>query len=438
MRLRFYNTRILTMEESRPVFEGEVQVEGSRITCVKQAELRDREQDGVYGEAEEKTGHVCGRWDREIDCAGNLLMPGFKNAHAHSPMTFLRSRADDMELGRWLNEVVFPAEARLVDEDVYWCSRLAFLEYLTSGMTAVFDMYFYREPMIQAARDVGFRVAFCGAANDFSETECEMNTVYERLEGDELLHFLYGFHAEYTTSRSLLGRIAEEAKFRHAPVYTHCAETKAEVEECRKKTGVTPLAYLDSLGMFTNGGGVFHMVYPDEADYEILKKRGLYVITNPASNLKLGSGIAPLAEMLARGIPVAIGTDGPASNNCLDMFREMFLATGLQKGITGDARAVDAMEVLKMATINGSHAMKLEDTDILAEGKLADLVMIDLSRPNMQPLADIPKNLVYSGSKENVKMTVIGGRILYEDGRFPGQDAGEIYRKVNETANRIA
>lgn len=426
MRLRFFNATILTMEEARPVFTGEVHVDGGRIVCVKESSLKN-----VAG--------VCGgAWDREIDCRGNLLMPGFKNAHTHSPMTFLRSRADDMELEGWLNEIVFPAEARLTDEDVYWCSRLAFLEYLTSGTTAVFDMYFYREPVIRAARDAGFRAVFCGAVNDFCETVEDMNAVYEQLQGDELLRFLYGFHAEYTTSGPLLSRIAQAAGERNTAVYTHCSETRAEVERCRERTGMTPLAYLDSLGMFAHGGGVFHMVYPEESDYEILKKRNLYVVTNPASNLKLGSGIAPVARMLAEGIPVALGTDGPASNNCLDMFREMFLATALQKGISGDAQVVDALEVLRMATINGAHAMGLKEADILAEGKLADMVLINLERPNMQPLADIPKNLVYSGSKENVKMTVVGGRILYEDGEFPGQDAEKIYRKVNETANRIA
>ena len=422
MKLRFYNARILTGEEKMQVSEGEVHVDGSRISRIMK----------------EKDGESSGEWDREIDCNGNLLMPGFKNAHTHSPMTFLRSRADDMELSDWLNKIVFPAEARLTDEDVYWCSRLAILEYLSSGITSAFDMYFYREPVIAAARDVGFRMAFCGAANDFSEGVEEMNEVYDRLKGEELFHFQYGFHAEYTTSRSLLQKIAQAANERKEPVYTHCSETRREVEECRKKTGMTPLAYLDSLGMFKYGGGVFHMVYPDESDYEILKKRGLLVITNPASNLKLGSGIAPIEQMLKENIKVAIGTDGPASNNCLDMFREMFLVTGLQKGVLENARAADAGKVLEMAIKNGAYAMHFEDTDVLSEGKRADMILIDLHRPNMQPVANIAKNIVYSGSKENVKMTVVAGKILYEDGTFAGQDAEEIYRKVNETANRIA
>lgn len=422
MKLRFYNARILTGEDKMQVFEGEVHVADSRISRVLKGPCMKSK----------------GEWDREIDCRGNLLMPGFKNAHTHSPMTFLRSRADDMELSDWLNKIVFPAEARLTDEDVYWCSRLAVLEYLSSGITSAFDMYFYREPIIAAVRDVGFRMAFCGASNDFCEGVEEMNAVYDRLKGEELFHFRYGFHAEYTTSEPLLLQIAQAAGERKEPVYTHCAETRQEVEECRKKTGMTPLAYLDSLGMFDYGGGVFHMVYPDEEDYEILKKRGLFVITNPASNLKLGSGIAPIERMLRENIKVAVGTDGPASNNCLDMFREMFLVTGLQKGVLESAGAADAGKVLEMAIKNGAYAMNFPDTDVLAEGKSADMVLIDLHRPNMQPVANIPKNIVYSGSKENVKMTVIAGKILYEDGEFVGQDAEEIYRKVNETANRIA
>ena len=424
MKLRFYNARILTMEKKREVFCGEIHIKDGRIVKIT---TDDEGSEGTYEE-----------WDREIDCEGNLLMPGFKNAHTHSPMTFLRSRADDMKLSQWLNTVVFPAEALLTDEDVYWCSRLAFLEYLTSGITAVFDMYFHREKMMTAAKDIGYPVSFCGAINDFCEDMDQMNHVWDRLKAEENQQFFYGFHAEYTTGEKRLRELAEQVKKKREPVFTHCAETKDEVESCKKRTGMTPLAYLDSLGIFDYGGGVFHMVYPEEVDYEILKRRKIYVVTNPASNLKLGSGIAPISRMLQEGIPIAIGTDGPASNNCLDMFREMFLTTALQKAVTGNPEAVDASKVLEMATVNGSYAMNMRDADILAEGKRADMIMIDLKRPNMQPLANIAKNLVYSGSKENVKMTVVRGKILYEDGRFPGQDAEEIYRKVNETANRIA
>ena len=181
------------------------------------------------------------------------------------------------------------------------------------------------------------------------------------------------------------------------------------------------------------GHGVRLDVYLDEEDMEIFRRRGLHVVTNPGSNTKLASGIAPISAYLEKGINVAIGTDGPASNNCLDMFREMFLVTGLAKLREKDASAVDAWEVLKMATVNGSKAMYLPDTDVLAPGKAADLIRIDLHQPNMQPINNIPKNLVYSGSKQNVKMTMIQGRILYENGQFTKDyDVEAIYRKANE------
>ena len=187
------------------------------------------------------------------------------------------------------------------------------------------------------------------------------------------------------------------------------------------------------------GGGGYHCVWLDEEDMDIFAKRNLSAVTNPGSNTKLASGIAPISEYLKRGINVAIGTDGPASNNCLDMFREMFLVTGLAKLREQDAAAVDALEVLKMATVNGAKAMNLPDADVLATGKQADLIMIDLHQPNMQPLNNIAKNLVYSGSKTNVKMTMIRGRILYENGQFTdAYDVEEIYRKANEIVSDLS
>ena len=201
---------------------------------------------------------------------------------------------------------------------------------------------------------------------------------------------------------------------------------------------MTPPMLFDSLGMFEYGGGGYHCVYLTEEDMELFARKGLHVVTNPGSNTKLASGIAPIDAFLKKGINVAIGTDGPASNNCLDMFREMFLVTGLAKLREKDASAVDAFEVLKMATVNGAKAMGLKDCDILAPGKQADMIMIDLHQPNMQPLNNIAKNIVYSGSKQNVKMTMIAGRILYEDGKFAqAYDVEAIYAKANELVQKV-
>ena len=426
MNIRLYNARILSMEENRDIFFGEVWVKKDRIVYAGDG----TDTDSIY----QKLQIPCMIWDREIDCEGNLLMPGFKDAHTHSGMTLLRSYADDLPLNDWLNQQVFPVEAKLTDEDIYELTKLAVLEYLTSGITAVFDMYLTPYSIYKAFDEMGMRGVQVGGVNNFSQSPELLEEYYLNLNGKSPLQsFMLGFHAEYTCSRELLMKISEIAHKYKAPVFTHLSETKAEVEGCRERYGMTPVAFLDSLGMFDYGGGGYHCVHVTEEDIAIMKKRGMYAVSNPGSNTKLASGIAPITQFLKAGVPVALGTDGPASNNCLDMFREMFLVTGLAKLKEADAAAVAAMDVLKMATVNGAHAMGLGEADVIAEGKLADLIMIDLKTPNMQPLNNIAKNIVYSGSKINVKMTMIGGRILYENGSFLIDEKPEdIYEKANE------
>lgn len=409
------------MANGTDILEGEIHIDGERVS---------------FAGTKEEAGKVKNNtaWDREIDACGNIVMPGFKDAHTHSAMTFLRSYADDLPLQEWLYNRVFPMEAKLTEEDVLWCSRLAILEYLTSGITANFDMYMKNEANARASAEAGFRTVLCGSINDFGGTIEEIESEYNYFNDyNPLISYQLGFHAEYTTKRETLEGMAWLAQRYKAPVYTHNSETRAEVEGCIERYGKTPAAFLDSLGMFEYGGGGFHCVYMTDEDLAICKEKNIWAVTNPASNAKLASGIAPVQKMHGMGIGLAIGTDGPASNNCLDMFREMFLVTGLAKLREEDASAVDAWEVLKMATVNGSKAMGLPDTDVLAGGKLADLIMIDLHQPNMQPINNIPKNLVYSGSKQNVKMTMIQGKILYENGKFADSyDVEQIYRKANE------
>lgn len=430
MNIRFYNARILTMEDGRDIFFGEVWVKDERIVYVGDG----RNTEDVC----RKLQIPCMIWDREIDCAGNLLMPGFKNAHTHSGMTLLRSYADDLPLNEWLNQQVFPVEAKLKAEDIYELTKLAVLEYLTSGITAVFDMYLTPDTIFKAFDEMGMRGVQVGGVNNFSQSPQLLEEWYLKLNGKSPLQsFKLGFHAEYTCSKELLMKISEIAHKYQAPVFTHLAETEAEVEGCMERYGMTPMAFLDSLGLFDFGGGGYHCVHMTDDDIAIMKKRGLYVVSNPGSNMKLASGIAPVTRYLENGIPVALGTDGPASNNCLDMFREMFLVTGLGKLKEKDAAAVDALEVLKMATVNGAMAMGLNDADILAEGKLSDMILLDLNTPNMQPLNNIAKNIVYSGSKINIKMTMIHGNILYENGVFhTKEEPEEIYKKANEIINK--
>ncbi|MBR6087816.1 MAG: amidohydrolase [Prevotella sp.] len=436
MTIRFHNARILTMNAGEEIYLGELHVTDSRITYVGPSATPTPAAPLAAVEFPATAGAES---VIDIDCHGNLLMPGFKNAHAHSGMSMLRSLADDKPLHAWLNEDIFPVEARLTGEDIYWASQLSVLEYLTSGITACFDMYMEQEDVARAMDDMGFRCVQTGGVNDFSKDVRWIDYMYNKYnQPGSLQSYQLGFHAEYTTNMDNLKAIGSVVQKNHAPLYVHACETKEEVEGCLQRYGKTPVAFLDSLGFFDYGGGIYHGVHMSEADYEVMQRRGLYVVTNPGSNTKLSSGIAPITEYLRRGIPVAIGTDGPASNNCLDFFREMFLVTGLAKLREHDASALDAREVLTMATVNGARAMHLSECETLSVGQKADIIMLDLWQPNMQPLNNIAKNIVYSGSKQNVCMTMIDGRILYQNGKFAnGIDPATIYRKVEEIKQRV-
>ena len=433
MNVRFYNAKILRLkDDSKHEFEcidGELWVKGTEICYIG---------DGKDVSSVCKGDDVI-IWDREIDASGKLLMSGFKNAHTHTAMTFLCSFADDLPLQSWLFDQVFPREGQLTEDDCYWLNILGIMEYLTSGITSNFDMYFFPPVDAKASMDTGFRTVQTSGLNNFGGTVELMEENYHIVnEMSELTSFIVGFHAEYTTSMELMEGVAGLAQKLKSPVFLHNSETKSEVEECKGRWGKTPTQLTDELGMYHYGGGGYHCVWMDEKDFEIFKKRRLTAVTNPASNLKLASGIAPIGRYLQEGIPVAIGTDGPASNNCLDMFREMFLTTALAKVRENDAAAVPAGEVLYMATTAGARAMGLSDCDDLAVGKKADLILLDLKQPNMQPMNNIVKNIVYSGSKQNVTLTMVNGQILYEDMKFNiGFDPEEIYAKANAIIGRM-
>lgn len=417
MDTKFYNGYILYPDMT--VKRGEVTVSGDTISYVG-----------------EKAPEM--KYDRETDLHGGLLMPGFNNAHTHSAMTFLRSRADDLPLDKWLNEQIFPREAKLCGEDIYTLSKLAVLEYLSGGITSCFDMYFYPDEFVSALTDCGFRAVLCGAVNDFSESVEKLEDYYNKFNGiSPLISYKLGFHAEYTTSEDILKGIAELAEKYHAPVFSHSSETKKETDECISRHGMTPTEYFDSLGLYNYGGGGYHCVYMTENDMEIYRRRGLYAVTNPCSNAKLASGIAPLSRMHEKGIRLAVGTDGPASNNALDMFREMYLGTVMQKISEKDAAALPAEIILEAALSGGADAMGI-NCGRIRQGSLADLTVIDMDSPNMQPVNNITANLVYSGSKVNVRMTMVGGNILYENGEyFIGEDPQRIYEKASEIVKRI-
>ena len=380
-------------------------------------------------------------WDREIDAEGNLIMPSFKNSHAHSPMVCLRSQADDMALEDWLFKQVFPREEKLTPDDCYWLTRLAVLEYLSSGMSVASDMYFHLESIADACVDSGFRNVIMEGVTEgnLCGLDKKLQDGIDRLDGKGgLIEYRVGLHAEYTNSEKSIRALADFAKAKKLPTYTHLCETKKEVEGCLQRRGKTPAVYLAEQGLFEYGGGAYHFVHSTDDDIKVLKERGVSVVSCPASNLKLASGIAPLKKYLDSGLNIALGTDGPASNNGLDMFREMYLAATLQKGTLYDASAISGIDALKMATSNGAVAMGLDNMDSIEIGKAADFIMIDLHQPNMQPANDILKNLVYAGGKSNVLMTVVNGVVRYEKGEyFVGEDVDKIYQKCQDITDRI-
>ena len=420
--IRFYNGKIIQFRPEICMSNDEVWVDGSSIAYVGKAPAELPE------------------FERQIDLKGDLLIPGFKDAHTHTPMVFLRSLADDKPLHAWLEEDIWPNEAKLNGEAVYYLTKLGIMEYLSSGITASFDMYYYNDFYAKANVDTGFRTVICSSMNNFDKDITNIEREFIKFnEYDDLVSYRLGLHAEYTTSLERIEYMVSLAEKYKAPCYIHISETASEVQGCIDRYGKTPPQFLDSIGFFRYGGGGFHCVYFTDEDMQLFAEKNLHAISCPASNLKLASGIAKIDRMRKAGIKISLGTDGASSNNALDMFREMYLMTALQKVIENDSAACPAPFVLESACSTGADAMGIEYCNDIAVGKKADLTVINLRKPNMQPDNNTISNLVYSGSKENVRLTMINGRVLYENGEFFIGDTPEfIYSKVNEFVKTLA
>ena len=371
--------------------------------------------------------------DEEIDLAkrmeaGNWAEELFRKTGAKTPDAIAKTPDD----AAW-------DEAKLTEEAVYDLTRLGILEYLSSGITASFDMYVKNDAYAQANIDSGFRTVICAALNNFDADVENIEREYLKFNAlHPLVSYRLGIHAEYTTSMERMEYMASLAEKYREPCFLHLSETRAEVDGCLERYGLTPPQLIDRVGLFRYGGGGFHCTHMSGEDVALFAEKKLWAITNPASNLKLASGIAPLEKMRRAGVKLAIGTDGAGSNNALDMFREMYLAAALQKVAEGDASALPADRVLEMACVGGAEAMGLSDCTDIAPGMRADLVVLDLQRPNMQPENNLIKNIVYAGSKENVRLTMVEGRVLYERGEFHvGESADEIYRRANNFIRKI-
>ena len=421
MKTLLKNAKILKMTDDK-IVEGHIVITDNRISYIG----KDIKEDSEY--------------DKVIDCEGNLLMPGFKDAHAHSAMTFLRSKADDSSLHDWLFNEIFPREENLRKGHIRELTKVAILEYLTSGITGVIDQYFYPEEFEETCVKFGFRLVNLAMYDKtLRPVEDIKKLITANEKKDYLVRYVLGLHSEYTPDQDMFDTTKKLIKETKLPFYVHLSETYDEVKGCIERRGCTPMEFFDSMNFFEYGGAIFHGVYLSDHDIELIKKNNVVVVSNPSSNMKLASGVAEISKLLSKGVTIALGTDGPASNNALDMFREMYLVTGLQKLITKNPVSIPAFEVLKMATVNGAKAMNLPDADTLEVGKLADIIMIDLNRPSMQPVNNIINNLVYAGEKDVVKMTMINGKVLYMDNKFYiDEDIKDIYHKVQKMTDDLS
>ncbi len=413
----FKNARILSMQDDKIIF-GELLVKDERIAFI-----------GEHYQGEKP--------DKTIDCEGNLLMPGFKNAHAHTAMVFARSASDDLPLRNWLFDCIFPMEEKFIKDDIYHLTKCGILEYISGGITATSDMYFEVPEIVKASEELGIRNVI--VATKLSEPIESIRNNYLTLnKKGSLISYMVGIHAEYTTPKERIIDIAKLANELKAPVALHIGETEHEVQGCIDRYGTTPVKFLDSLGLFNYGGVAYHANYFTDEEIKICREKGIKIVTCPASNAKLASGICPVSKYVENGLTIGVGTDGAGSNNSLDMFKEMYLVSVLQKLSHKDAAIMDGFEVLKMATVGSARVLDLNECDVLKEGKYADIIMIDLKSPSMQPLNNIAKNIVYAGSKDIVKMTMINGKILYFDHKFYiNEDVNKIYKKAQEITNRL-
>ncbi len=388
--------------------------------------------------------------DEEVyDGKGKFLMNGFYNTHCHVPMTILRGYGEGLSLQDWLFTKIFPFEAKLTPEDVYWTTKLGAMELISSGCASISDMYFHIESEAKALDESGIKANICNGVTSFDPNEDlagnrGWNETWSLLDSVKNGKFSsrikvdMGLHAEYTNNERVAKLIAEGAKNAGLGIHAHLSETAKEQAECAERhNGQTPAQFMKAAGVMDCPAQFAHCVYVTEEDEEILKKAGSFLIHNPSSNLKLGSGIAPVKRWVEKGLKVCIGTDGASSNNNLDMMEEIHIAALLCRGATKDANAVSAADIVKMATVNGALAQGRKDCGAVKVGNKADIIVFDLMKPNLQPDFDTLANVVFSAQSSDIVMNMIDGRVVYRDGNFAFINKEEVYREVNERLSRI-
>lgn len=380
---------------------------------------------------------------REIDGTGKVLMPGLVNAHTHVPMTLMRGYADGYDLQTWLNDYIFPAEARLDARSVRAGTALGLAEMIAAGVTSFSDMYYFCDEIVEETIKAGLCANISRGVTQFSpgfdpETQAacqEMRALVSKWHGahDGQIQVDVSIHGEYTSYDRVWQYLAEYAAEHQLGMHVHCSETRSEHEGSLKRNGKTPAQTLDQYGVWDTRALAAHCVWLTEEDMALFAQKGVTVVHNPVSNLKLGSGIAPVPAFLKAGVNVALGTDGVSSNNSHDLWEEIKLAALLHKGVGCDPQAVSPLEALRMATVNGARAQGRNSGQI-APGRDADLILVDFRAPNLIPCHDVMSGLVYSARGSNVAVNMVGGTIIYENGVFHTIDLERVIWEVEHYA----
>lgn len=381
-------------------------------------------------------------FDRIIDTRDKLICPGLYNCHTHSAMQFLRGYGEDLPLDRWLNKKIFPAEDRLTKEIVYKSSMLAIAEMIRNGICSFSDMYYFCDQTAEAVGKTGMKANICRSIVSFDPNmdPKEDSRFKESKELYDNYHNSFGgrlkvdfsLHAEYTNVEPMVRFCADYVRGMDTSFQIHLSETENEHKGCIEKYNMTPTAFFERNGILDTPTTFAHCVWVSDEDMDILKKHNATVVHNPASNLKLGSGVMPLSKMLKKGINVALGTDSSASNNTLDILKELYLAAILQKGIDRDPASIKAEEYVKLATVNGAKCQNRPDSGSIEVGNKADIIMLDVDSVNNIPIFSPVYTLVYSANSSNVCFNMVDGQILYENGEYTTLDEEKVKYEMKE------
>ncbi len=424
---------VVTMNGARTVVhDGSIAVKGDSIVAVgPRAEI-----EGRYSSAQ------------VIDARGRLVLPGFINGHTHVPMTLFRGLHDDVTLNDWLYKYIFPAEAKNVNEDfVRWGTRLAAAEQIRAGVTTFADMYYFEDAVAEETKAAGMRGVLGETFIDFpapdNKSNAEMMAYTEkflkRWQGDALIHAAPAPHSIYTCSKKTIQDAAALARKYHAPLLMHVSEMKKEWEDSEKTNGMSPVAYLEKIGVLGPDLVAAHCIFVDAADWKLLAERQVGCVHNPSSNMMIASGVSPVPEMRAAGVAVGLGTDGPAgSNNDLDLMEEIDLAAKLAKISKMNPLALNAKAVVEMATSDGARALHMEkEIGSLEAGKKADVILISLDEPNAVPMYDVYAQIAYSLKGSDVETVVIGGRVVMRDRKLLTVDEAAVLEKAREYGKSV-